>query len=37
MVDTVLRNARVFGETNVTDIAIEDGVIVDRGSDLDHV
>jgi cytosine/creatinine deaminase len=35
MVDTVLKNAQAFGETNLTDIAIEDGKIVGRGADLD--
>jgi hypothetical protein len=32
-----LRNARVLGEINVTGIAIDDGVIVGRSSDLDHI
>jgi cytosine/creatinine deaminase len=37
MVDTVLKNAQVFGETTLMDIAIEDGNIVGRGANLDHV
>ncbi len=37
MVDTILKNAQVFGEINLTDIAIEGGKIVERGADLDRV
>jgi cytosine/creatinine deaminase len=37
MVDTVLKNVQVFGETTLTDLAIEDGYIVERGAKLDHV
>lgn len=37
MIDTVLRNAQVFGETALSDIAINDGKIVGRGADLDHL
>ena len=35
--DLVLRNAHIEGEENLLDIAVDDGVITDRGPNLDYV
>lgn len=37
MIDLVLRNAHIEGEATLLDLAVDNGVIVDRGPDLDHV
>jgi cytosine deaminase len=37
MIDLLLRNTRIEGETALVDIAVDDGVIVDRGPSLDFV
>ena len=34
--DTLLRNAQIVDETNLMDLAIKDGVIVDRGPKLEY-
>jgi cytosine deaminase len=36
MIDLILRNANLIGETFHLDIAIDDGVIIDRGTDLHY-
>ena len=37
MIDLVLRNANIEGEETLLDIAVDDGVIIDRGPSLNYV
>lgn len=37
MIDLMLKNAHVDGEATLVDVAIDEGIIVDRGSGLEHV